>query len=130
MSNSPKKIIPSGEKLHELAIRIKLLFRLMADKRVNFLIKLIPVGGLAYLINPIDIPTPIDDLAVLGLSVYLFMELCPQVVVAEHLKNLRNVKGIRNPVDLDQDMVVDAEFFEEVDDEDNPQTQSTDDKVE
>jgi uncharacterized membrane protein YkvA (DUF1232 family) len=107
MPNSSKNIVPSGNFLHELALRIKLILRLMGDKRVSPLVKAIPVVSLLYLINPIDIPTPIDDAAVLGLGVYLFMELCPQEVVAEHMQNLRNLKK----ADLGAEPeIVDGEF--------------------
>ncbi|MEM5774228.1 MAG: hypothetical protein AAGU05_04440, partial [Anaerolineaceae bacterium] len=75
MPNPSNKMVPSGSFLHELALRIKLILRLMGDKRVNPFVKIIPVASLVYLINPIDIPTPIDDAAVLGLGMYLFMEL-------------------------------------------------------
>ena len=92
MDNSPKRIIPSsGGFLHELALRIKLILRLMGDKRVNFFVKLLPIFSLLYIVNPIDIPGPLDDAAVVGLGMYLFFELCPPDVVQEHLDELRGV---------------------------------------
>jgi uncharacterized membrane protein YkvA (DUF1232 family) len=92
MDNSPKRIIPSsGGFLHELALRIKLILRLMGDKRVNFFVKLLPIFSLLYIVNPIDIPGPLDDAAVVGLGMYLFFELCPPDVVQEHLNELRGV---------------------------------------
>ncbi len=118
MPNPSRNMVPSGNFLHELALRIKLILRLMGDKRVNPFVKIIPVASLAYLINPIDIPTPIDDLAVLGLGMYLFMELCPQDVVSEHMKNLRNLKSGTAENEPD---VVDGEFeIDELDEHGNP----------
>lgn len=86
----------SGGVLRDLVMRIKLILRLMADRRVNFFLKLLPLASLAYLLSPIDlapgITLPIigalDDAAVLGLGAYLFVELCPPEVVQEHMKNL------------------------------------------
>ena len=106
-----KNITPSGGFLHEIALRIKLVLRLMGDNRVNPLVKIIPIASVAYVLNPIDIPGPIDDAAVFGVAMYLFMELCPPEVVQEHMDNLRGVH-------LDNDMpdegeVIDVEFEEE-----------------
>ncbi|MBE0680457.1 MAG: DUF1232 domain-containing protein [Anaerolineales bacterium] len=90
--------------------QLKLIFRLMGDKRVNFFAKLIPVGAFIYLIIPIDAITfpvigVVDDAALLWLGSYIFTELCPPEVVAEHMKALA---GNMNPGDS-QDEVVDAE---------------------
>ena len=71
-----------------LVMRIKLILRLMADKRVHPLLKLIPIGSLIYLVMP-DIPGPFDDAAVMWLGSYLFVELCPPNVVEEHLATLK-----------------------------------------
>jgi hypothetical protein len=66
-----------------LANRIKLILRLMGDSRVSPFLKLIPVASLVYLVWPIDVPGPIDDAAVIWLSTYMFVELCPPDVVKE-----------------------------------------------
>jgi uncharacterized membrane protein YkvA (DUF1232 family) len=85
---------PSGGFLRDFALRIKLITRLMGDSRVNFLLKLLPVATLAYLIWPIDVVAAIpglaalDDIAIVSLGNYLFVELCPPNVVQEHMKSL------------------------------------------
>jgi len=89
--------------------QLKLIFRLMGDSRVSIFAKLIPVGALVYLISPIDaISIPVigalDDAALLWLGSYVFTELCPPAVVAEHMKELANNINV-NP----QDEIVDAE---------------------
>jgi uncharacterized membrane protein YkvA (DUF1232 family) len=69
----------------------QLAWRLLIDRRVSLALKLIIPGLLvAYLISPIDllpdvIPLvgQIDDLAILVLSIKLFIELCPKDVVRE-----------------------------------------------
>ena len=53
---SNKSLIPSqGGMFSDLLVRVKLIGKLMADRRVSFWLKLIPVGTLAYLISPIDL---------------------------------------------------------------------------
>lgn len=68
---------------------MRLVIRLMGDKRVNFFLKLLPVFSLVYLINPMDAFIPvIDDALVMGLGTYMFIEFCPQDVVEEHRAQL------------------------------------------
>jgi len=98
-----------GGMIRNVLNQLKLIFRLMGDSRVNIFAKLIPIGTLIYLVSPIDaISIPIvgalDDAALLWLGSYVFTELCPPNVVAEHMKELA---GNMN-VDA-QDEVVDAE---------------------
>ena len=96
--------------------QLKLIFRLMGDKRVSVLAKAIPLGAFAYLLFPADLAPNIalpvigvlDDAAILWLGSYVFTELCPPEVVAEHMKALSaNI----NP-DAAKDDVVDAETTE------------------
>lgn len=86
--NRPVKS-PSGGMIGELTLRIKLIMRLMGDKRVSPLLKLVPVGTLVYFVVPDIIPFVIDDAAVIGVGMTLFVELCPQYVVDEHMRALR-----------------------------------------
>jgi len=89
--------------------QLKLIFRLMGDKRVSIFAKIIPVGAIVYLFSPDLIMLPIigavDDAALLWLGSYVFTELCPPEVVAEHMKAL---SGNMNSDDT-QGEVVDAE---------------------
>jgi len=89
--------------------QLKLIFRLMGDSRVNVFAKLVPIGALVYLVSPIDaISIPVigvvDDAAILWLGSYIFTELCPPEVVAEHMKELAGNMQV-NP----RDEIVDAE---------------------
>ncbi len=109
MAENPSKNINRGKKtwlLSDFMLRVKLIARLMLDRRVNPLVKLIPIGALIYLINPVDLPGPIDDAAVLGFGSYLFVWLCPPEVVQEHLAYLN--AGKTTP----DENVVDAEYRE------------------
>jgi len=87
-------VSPSRGVVKEMVMRLKLILRLMGDSRVNFFLKLLPIASLAYMIWPLDLISAIpfvsalDDVALAGLGVYLFMELCPPEVVQEHMKSL------------------------------------------
>ncbi len=98
-----------GGVVRNVVNQLKLIFRLMGDSRVSIFAKLIPVGALIYLVSPVDmISLPIigvvDDAALLWLGSYIFTELCPPAVVAEHMKELAGNMNV-NP----QDEVVDVE---------------------
>jgi hypothetical protein len=74
-----------------ISLRVKLIYRLLLDRRVNLLIKILPVGALAYFIIPDILPGPIDDAMVIWIGGTLFVELCPPNIVQEHMDALRNV---------------------------------------
>ena len=106
-------VTQQGGVVRNVINQLKLIFRLIGDKRVNFLAKLVPLGAFAYLLFPADLAPNIalpvigvlDDAAILWLGSYVFTELCPPEVVAEHMKALSaNMK----PEDAQSD-VVDAE---------------------
>jgi hypothetical protein len=104
--------------LHDLTLRIKLILRLMADGRVNLLLKLLPVGSLIYLIMPDFAPGPIDDAAVIWLATYLFVELCPPEVVQEHLEALNATRKVMDSYQetsqpAEHGEVIDGEIVEE-----------------
>lgn len=117
MANKKDLMIPpQGGMLRDFMLRIKLIFRLLGDRRVSPWLKIIPVAGIAYLFSPLDlipdIALPIigelDDAAILWLTNYLFIELCPPNVVQEHVKKLTSNMDI---VDS-QENVVDADSVE------------------
>jgi len=73
---------------------VRLVLRLMADKRVNFFLKLLPIGTLVYLVSPLDAVIPaIDDAMVIGIGTYVFIELCPPEVVEEHRARLAGLES-------------------------------------
>jgi hypothetical protein len=85
---SSRSLVPKGNVFQEAATRIKLIVRLMGDRRVGPLVKLLPVGALAYWLIPDIAPGPIDDALLLWLGAYLFVELCPPEIVREHMHEL------------------------------------------
>lgn len=90
MSEDPSRsIVPRpGGVFDSIGQRLKLIVRLLKDRRVNPLVKLLPIGSLVYLLLPDLAPGPIDDAAILWIGAYLFVELCPDEVVAEHQQEL------------------------------------------
>lgn len=71
-----------------------LLFR---DPRVPVVTKAIPVATIIYLVSPADwlvnllpILGQMQDVAVLGLGLTLFIRAAPQAIVNEHLAQLRS----------------------------------------
>jgi hypothetical protein len=119
MSGKNKRSISPSDRggfFQELSVRFKLVFRLMADRRVSPVIKLLPIGSLVYFVIPDIVPGPIDDAVVIWLGTFAFVELCPPDVVQEHMEALTGVVDSqwRDPVEgrdpIDDDEVVDAEY--------------------
>jgi uncharacterized membrane protein YkvA (DUF1232 family) len=107
---------PSGGVLRDFVLRLKLILRLMGDSRVSPFLKLLPIASLVYLISPIDLVSGIafpiigavDDVAIVSLGAYLFIELCPADVVQEHMRQLTSNMDVVNG----NDEIVDAETVE------------------
>ena len=100
MANT-RKIIANQNSgfFHELIMRLKLILRLISDRQVNFLLKLLPIAAAIYVISPVDlIPGAVlpvigalDDAVVIWLGTSLFVALCPDDIVQEHTNALKNV---------------------------------------
>lgn len=104
----PLNSINSGF-FQDIGTRIKLIVRLMRDPRVNPFLKILPIAALVYLFMPDLMIGPIDDALVLWLGTSLFVELCPQLVVQEHLMNIRaGMPGVVRG-DPKDEVVIDAE---------------------
>ena len=107
----PGKLLvpPQGGMMRNFVARLKLITRLMGDRRVSMFAKLLPLASLAYLFWPADaipvIPVigALDDAAILWIGSTLFVELCPPNVVKEHQSELDS------NLDDDSGDVVDAE---------------------
>jgi uncharacterized membrane protein YkvA (DUF1232 family) len=100
---------PQGGMTRDFVNRVKLILKLLGDPRVSPLVKLIPVGALAYLVSPIDIimgipgVAALDDAAILWFGSNLFIELCPPEVVQEHMQ------AIGGTLDNASDDIVDVD---------------------
>jgi len=109
--NPNRSLIPSqGGIIANLALRARLIARLMGDKRISPMLKLIPLAAAAYLIFPFDISavtgvglipglSAIDDAAIVAMASYLFIEYAPAEVVKEHLRKLLANRSNNDMVD-------------------------------
>jgi hypothetical protein len=77
--------------IENLVVHMKLILRLLRDRRVSPLLKIIPLFTVLYFVIPDPIPLPfeLDDWGVLIVGMYLFMQLCPPEIVAENLEAIR-----------------------------------------
>jgi uncharacterized membrane protein YkvA (DUF1232 family) len=90
--------------------QLKLIGKLMGDSRVSPFLKLLPIASLAYLISPVDLAPGVvfpvigalDDAAIMWIGSTLFVQLCPDNVVQEHMDEL-------NMISSDSDNIVDAD---------------------
>jgi len=122
MSNEkPRKITQRDSGLfHELSRQMKLILRLMGDRRVNPFLKVIPIASLVYFIFPDLAIGPIDDALIIWLSTVLFVELCPQDVVEEHRKALEGViQAEWRDANPSPDEIIEGEFSQK-DQQDQP----------
>jgi uncharacterized membrane protein YkvA (DUF1232 family) len=88
----------------QLIEQVRLSWALLLDNRVPLVVKLIPLGAIAYIVSPIDLVPDIflglgqlDDLGILMAALTTFNSLAPGYVVEEHLARIRagNVYNIR-----------------------------------
>ena len=84
--------------LSEILKQGRLMWRLLADRRVSIWPKLIIPATVAYIVSPIDLLSDVflgvgqlDDIAVLLIGLKVFVELCPTEIVQEHLDDLSSV---------------------------------------
>lgn len=115
MSNNPQKQITSSKGFFsELAGNVRLILRLMGDRRVSPLLKALPVGSLIYWISPLDLMpgVPIDDAALVLSAMYFFIEMCPPEVVAEHRAALSRITSGTAQQSVQPEDVIDVEYHE------------------
>jgi|SRR5687768_12648538 len=116
---SGKVVVPQGGMMSDVVKRLKLIARLMGDSRVNVFLKALPLASVAYLIFPFDLAPGVvfpiigalDDAAILWLGSNLFVELCPDDVVKEHMQAIDSNLGSSSSGE-----VVDAEATDMYDD--------------
>jgi uncharacterized membrane protein YkvA (DUF1232 family) len=112
MTDNRRKLIanPQGGLMKSFVKQLKLIGKLMGDSRVSPFVKVLPVAALAYLISPVDLAPGVvfpvigalDDAAIMWIGSTLFVQLCPDNIVKEHMEDLDMIAG-------DSDDVVDAE---------------------
>lgn len=104
-----------GGFFRHLGDELRLVIRLMKDPRISMWLKALPFTSLLYFIIPDIAPGPIDDTLIIGVGVYLFLELCPPEIVDEHRRELRRtVNGQwRDPEPEGKAEIIEGEFKEE-----------------
>lgn len=90
-NNRFKKLTENPSFFKSLGTEIRLILKLLGDKRVPIWTKLIPLGTLIYFFIPEPIPI-VDDVVVMSLGIYAFLEMCPEDVVEEYRLKLYNKK--------------------------------------
>jgi len=120
MARKKPKLTSSNQGIfNTLADEIRLVLRLMADRRVNPLLKLIPLGTVIYFFIPDLFIGPIDDAMIFGVGIYLFIELCPPQIVEEHRQAIRNIvngkieKTDDEDIPIYEDEIIEGEFRDE-----------------
>ena len=81
----------------------RLYGRLLKDRRVRLRLKVMWIAAVLYVISPLDfVPEMVvplfgyaDDLIIFIFASRLFVKLCPQEVVWEHVQALDKEKGAR-----------------------------------
>ena len=112
-NDSGRSLVPNNQDpgfMRNLTDQFRLVLRLMGDSRVSPILKLLPIGTVVYMIFPDLVIGPLDDIAVLGLGTYGFIEMAPPHVVEEHRAALRG-EPIEPPATPPDD-VVEGEFSE------------------
>jgi hypothetical protein len=100
--------------IKELVKRAKLIYRLLDDKRVSPLVKLIPIGSIVYFLVPDLVIGPLDDAAILWLTNNLFVQLCPPGVVDEHMRAIEGLPASGTQRDRSSvDKIVEGEVIED-----------------
>lgn len=120
MNKSPSDFRQSAGFVGGLIRHARLAWRLFKDARVPGWVKLIPIGGLFYLLSPIDLLPEVvlpglgelDDLALLLLSMKVFVDLSPPGIVREHLEQLFGLSGESHTTEKDPSSVsyIDAPY--------------------
>jgi uncharacterized membrane protein YkvA (DUF1232 family) len=100
MNNKKRELLnPQSGFFQNIVMQMKLILRLMGDKKVNFFLKVLPVAALIYVVSPVDLAPglalpvigALDDAAVLWLGTTLFVSLCPDEIVQKHKDALEKV---------------------------------------
>ena len=102
-----------------IANYLKLYWRLLNDQKVSLFLKLIPLIASLYVLSPIDRFVPVvDDLVILFLGIYLFVELCPEGVVNAHRQAIEGVlegqaRDAQEDEKIAEEDILDGEFHDD-----------------
>ncbi len=82
--------------------QLQLIIRLLRDRRVHPLLKVLPFLSLLYLVFPDLVPGPLDDAVVIALFLQFFLALVPNDLLEEH-----------HSLKTTEEEVIEGEFWEE-----------------
>ena len=95
---TPRLPAPQGNIIQQTLLQLRLIWRLLRDPRILWVLKLIPIGGVVYLFFPFDLLVDLapvigqlDDAGIILGSLWLFVEMCPPDIVKEHMDDLTSV---------------------------------------
>ena len=96
---------------------LRLVTKLMLDRRVPLRLKLIIPAALVYLVSPIDtlpdlVPLlgHVDDLIVTVVALALFLALAPRDVVLEHFRGRRGGEPVDTGARKDRENVIEGQY--------------------
>jgi hypothetical protein len=89
--------------------QLQLIIRLIKDKRVHPLVKLLPFLSLFYLVYPDMVLGPFDDAVVITLFLQFFLALVPDELIDEHRIDLE----VESRQQDNEDAIIEGEFWEE-----------------
>ncbi len=89
--------------------QLQLILKLIRDKRVHPLVKVLPFLSLIYLVYPDMIPGPFDDAVVITLFFKFFLLLIP----ADVMNDLKNEQELQVKNNNGEANIVEGEFWEE-----------------
>jgi uncharacterized membrane protein YkvA (DUF1232 family) len=102
--NTKDKSASDPEQNRKLFSSGRLVLRLMSDRRVPALLKILPLVALGYVLSPIDLAPALamgplaplgtlDDIGVLLLGLTTFIRMSPSNVVSEHRQQMSGSGG-------------------------------------
>jgi len=89
--------------------QLQLIMKLLRDKRVHLLVKVLPFLSLIYLVYPDMIPGPFDDAVVITLFFKFFLMLIP----ADVMNDLKYEQELQVKNNNNEGNIVEGEFWEE-----------------
>lgn len=82
--------------------QLQLIIRLLRDRRVHPLLKVLPFLSLLYLVFPDLVPGPLDDAVVIALFLQFFLALVPNELLEED-----------HSLQTTEEEVIEGEFWDE-----------------
>lgn len=89
--------------------QLQMILKLMRDKRVHPIVKVLPFLSLIYLVYPDLIPGPFDDAVVITIFLQFFLALIPDELIEE----IRLDQEIEENSPQEEEQIIEGKFWEE-----------------